>query len=111
VAAADLEGGTFTSVEVEGWTLVDGTQVELSFDADAIAAYAGCNRMRGGFAVDGDTLTVDTLASTMMACEEPLQRQDEWLTGLLESDPTVALADDVLTLRSDDTTVRLRRQP
>jgi heat shock protein HslJ len=44
---------------------------------------------------------------TEMACPEPRMAQDQWLVEFLESDPTLALDGDNLTLTSDDTTITL----
>src|SRR5688572_17170618 len=40
---SDLVGSSFASTSAEGWTLVEGTQVVLTFEPDAVSAVAGCN--------------------------------------------------------------------
>jgi heat shock protein HslJ len=108
--AAALEGRTFVSTEVTGQTLVPGTSLTISFEDGRLAAVAGCNTMTGGYELDGDTLVVDPLAQTLMACEGNLSDQDAWVAALLSGSPSVALAGESLTLTSDDVTVVLQDQ-
>jgi heat shock protein HslJ len=109
-AAGDLADSTFTSDDVEGWTLVEGTEIQLAFTAESVGATAGCNTMTGSWTISESTLEVGTMASTLMACEDDLQAQDLWLAGFLEGGPTVALDGDVLTLTSADATITATRQ-
>jgi heat shock protein HslJ len=110
VTAADLDGRAFVSTSVEGHDLVEGSTVTLSFEADNLAAQAGCNSMTGGYTVEDGALTVGALAATMMACEEPLMSQEQWLASFLEDDPAIALDGDVLTLTEGDVTMTLTAQ-
>ena len=104
-----LDGRTFESTDVSGETLVDGTNVTVSFDGDGISANAGCNTMNGTYEVADGVLTVGPLAQTQMACEDALQQQDVWVATLLEGEPTVTLVDDTLTIASDSTTVTFQK--
>ena len=100
----DLAGRTFESAQVSGITLADGTAVTLSFEDDGISASAGCNTMSGGANWDDGTLEIaGELATTMMACPEGLQEQEDWLGALLTSSPAIALDGDTLIV-GDDTT-------
>ena len=47
-------------------------------DDGTLTGTDGCNRLRGGWSADGDTVTFDQVASTRMACEGV----DTWLSGL-----------------------------
>ena len=53
---------------VEGYELVDGTQVELTFDGQDLGATAGCNQLASGWSLEGDVLVVPAMAMTQMAC-------------------------------------------
>ena len=100
----DLAGRTFESTQVSGITFADGTVVTLNFEDDTISASAGCNTMNGAATWDDGTLEVGgELATTMMACPDGLQEQDDWLASLLTSSPAIALDGDTLTV-GDDTT-------
>lgn len=104
----DLAGRTFTSSEVRGHTLVDGTTVRLSFEEDTISAQAGCNTIFGSASWDDAVLTTDgPLAMTMMACEDGLGEQDAWLSSFLTSEPTLSLEGDTLILGTDSEGITL----
>jgi heat shock protein HslJ len=97
--------GTFLSTQVTGQTFVEGTRLTIVFDDGNLAAVAGCNNLIGAYEISDGVLEVDQLAQTLMACEEDLQRQDEWISALLTSGPSVSLDGDVLTIAGDDVTV------
>jgi heat shock protein HslJ len=107
VTAEQLDGRRFVSVDVEGHDLVEGTEIDVSFLADAMSVNAGCNSMNGGFEIDEDVLTAGPFAATMMACDQPLMDQDTWLNDFLSSLPTIALDGETLTLAGDDATITL----
>jgi heat shock protein HslJ len=105
VTAEDLDGRSFTSTELSGRELVDGSEIVLTFEDGNISAVAGCNSMSGGYSIDEDELEVGELAQTMMACDEELMAQDDWLAAFLADGPTIQLEGDVLTLSDDGTTL------
>jgi putative lipoprotein len=47
------------------------------------AATIGCNRMMGGYALDGAALAFSQVASTMMACPPPLDAQERFFAAAL----------------------------
>ena len=107
---ADLAGSTYTSTEVRGHDLVEGSEVTLTFADGRISANAGCNTMNGAATWDGETLEVEgPLASTMMACEEPLMEQDTWVSDFLTSSPDLSVDGDELTLGDAGTGMTLTR--
>ena len=81
-APASLDGTTYTSTAVTGHELVAGSQITMAFADGSVSVNAGCNTIRGSYALDGDTLVVaEDLASTMMACPRTDRtEQDAWLT-------------------------------
>lgn len=99
-----LDGRTFVSTDVTGHELVEGSGIRLAFEEGSLSANAGCNQIFGGYRLDGETLVVDTLGQTEMACEDALMEQDMWLTELLSGSPSVALTGDELVLTSADGT-------
>ena len=107
VSSEALDGRSFVSTEVTGETLVEGSDITVTFEGDRLSVNAGCNTINGGYAIEDGTLTAEPLAQTQMACEDDLQQQDQWVIALLEGEPSVSLADDVLTISSDTTTVTL----
>ncbi len=105
--ADDLDGQAFTSTEVTGYELVADSEIELVFTADSIGARGGCNSMTGGYSIDDGALTVGTMASTMMACDQALMDQDAWLSEFLTSGPEITLDGTTLTLSGSDSTITL----
>ncbi len=104
--ATDLTGKTFTSSEVTGGqTLVPGSTITLTFENGNISANAGCNTFFGSVDLAGNILSAPTLASTMMACEQALMDQDQWLSSFLASDPAWSYVDSTLELNNGTDTV------
>jgi heat shock protein HslJ len=107
LSAGDLDGRTFVSTDVTGYDLVEGSAINLTFLANALSVDAGCNSLNGGFILDEGTITAEVLASTMMACDDPLMDQDTWLSDFLVSIPTITLDASVLTLSNSEATITL----
>jgi heat shock protein HslJ len=107
-AAIDLDGIDWLAVGSTGVTLVDGARVLFSFADGSLSVSGGCNTMFGGYQLDGDTLVVDAMASTEMACEQPLMDQDQALSAFLASRPTVDVSGDTLTLTGDAGVIELQ---
>jgi heat shock protein HslJ len=101
--APDLAGREFVATQTNGHEQVAETEITLSFQDGRISARAGCNTMTGGATWDDGVLRVpaDGLATTMMACPDDLQAQDEWLMALLTSAPALSLSGGVLTVGDD----------
>lgn len=109
--AEDLAGRTFAATDVQGRTLVPGSELTIEFDAKRLHANAGCNGLAGAWSIEDGRLRTDgDLAQTQMACEEPLMRQDEWLAAFLASGPRIALDGETLTLAGDGATIRMRER-
>ena len=104
--ATSLDGRTFLSTGVEGYQLVDGAQIQLTFDGTDIAAAGGCNQIASTWSLEGAVLVVAPPAMTMMACDPAaLMDQDTWFSALLTSKPTVSVDGDELTITATDGTV------
>lgn len=85
---------------------IDGTEPTIEFVADGtLAASAGCNSGAGSWELDGDQLTIGQLASTSMACEEPVMQQEADLFAALEASKQVQVTGDSLTLLREDGTI------
>lgn len=107
-SADDLDGRSFVATSIEGQTIVEGSEIVVSFEDGMILIEAGCNSQRGGFEIDEDgSLVAGQLAATMMACDEALMAQDQLLAEIVADGPTVTLDEDQMTLTTDSTTVAL----
>lgn len=97
-AADALDGRTFTGDEVTGHDLVAGSALDVSFDDGNVSVQGGCNRLFGAYSIEDGRLRAPQLASTMMACDQPLMDQDQWLAGFLGDGPRITLDGAALTL-------------
>ena len=93
-----LDGRSFTSTKIQGFTPVTGVPVTLAFADDGMRAYAGCNSIFGQVQTTGGVLMAPTLAMTMRACPSPQGDQDKWVHDLLTGQPKWSLAGSTLTL-------------
>jgi heat shock protein HslJ len=81
--AVDLESAEWllTQVRTEaGLTqVIDGAGPSVwRFSDGRVSGSAGCNRLMGGYRLDGDALSFEpNLAGTMMACPPPLMAQEQ----------------------------------
>jgi len=66
----------------------------------AFRATVGCNRMRGSYEVEGDTLKFSPAASTMMACPEPLDELERRLGDVLAKVANYAIKGETLVLKN-----------
>jgi heat shock protein HslJ len=107
VAAADLDGRTFRATETDGHTIVSGSEITITFTADQISVQTGCNTLAGGYTIENGRLTTGDLASTLMACEEPLATQETWVSNLIGSNPTIELDGNELELESGEDSISL----
>lgn len=107
--SADMVGKTFTTqtVVIEGVEspAADGGTISLTFSDGSISINGGCNTLFGEANWTDGTISVPagTLASTMMACSEPLMAQDQLLVTFFSSNPTWSLTGDTLTIESGAT--------
>ncbi len=99
--------GTDSPLGGTGWSLkslngappAPGTQVTLNFDVDAFYGTDGCNRYRGPYEVNGERISFkDPIASTMMACPEPIMQQAAAYIEALKQAASFKIADQQLTL-------------
>ncbi|MEY4230152.1 MAG: hypothetical protein RLZZ362_1001 [Actinomycetota bacterium] len=96
--ATAIDGRTYVSQSSTGFTLVDGSDVRLTFDDGQLGANAGCNSMSGAYTITDGKLVVEALASTMMACDQPLMDQETAVSTFLSSSPAITADGDNLTL-------------
>jgi len=101
-AAADLDGRTFLGTEFTGSAIADVSKIRLSFQDGTLSGTGGCNLMGGSYQIVDGALATGSMATTEMACEEPLMAQDAWLAAFLPG-AAVTLDGNTLTLSKDGT--------
>lgn len=84
-------------------SVVGDAELELTSDGMVVGS-TGCNRFHGSAEVDGTLLRLTApLATTRMACEEPLRSQEDHVLAVLApGEVTIALTGRTLTLTSQD---------
>jgi heat shock protein HslJ len=118
----DASGGellTFTSTppaSVEGpWivTMVNngaeavqsapmGVDASVSFHPDlTVEGFGGCNRFSGAYTVDGDTIAIGPLLSTLMSCGDEVDTFEGRLLTALQAATTWSVEGAILDLRDD----------
>ena len=98
-----------------GWTLTEfgpsdsltavlpNSELTLNFDDGQINGSAGCNSYFAEATVDGETISVGLIGSTLMACaDEALNQQETDFLAALAEVTSYTLADNRLTLNYSD---------
>lgn len=110
--ASLLQGGEWTVDELDGAALVKDSKITLNFGADgSLSGGSSCNRLATSYTLTGENLAIAQGAGTMMACEEPVMKQEQAFLGLLAEVKQFSVADDgaLLLKTADGKTIRARR--
>ena len=81
----------------------------LEFKAGRLAAYSGCNRASGDAIEAEGRMVVGLLATTRMACAEPLARFEQRFLKLIQSEPLLRIEGQSLTLIAGNDSASFRR--
>lgn len=93
--------GSYTVQTING-NLIDENNPTLSFNVldKGVNGTTGCNRYFGSYSLDLYALSFSELASTEMACEEPIMTIEWDFMKALDQTGSYALSEGVLTLYS-----------
>ena len=105
--ALPLEGTAWTLDTIATGTdavssVIAGTEVTLTLADGAASGSGGCNTFNGGYTVDGASISIGPLASTMKACEEDVMNQETAVFTGLESAASWSIEGDRLSLLDAD---------
>lgn len=82
---------------------IAGTELTATFTPDGqVSGNSGCNTFTGEYKLDGTSLTVGPLASTMMACDQEVMDQEAAFLAALQVPTTVEPSGTTVTLRDAD---------
>lgn len=88
ISAADLDNTHWTLVELgEDQPALADAEVTISFEAGQVSGSGGCNNYSGAFNLSDDNpflVTFGPLATTAMACDDPIQRQESAYLAALQ---------------------------
>ena len=76
--------------------------ITLAFEKGAVSGDAGCNTVRGTYAVDGQRVKIGPLATTRKACAEEVMTQEREFLAALESATTWSVEGDTLDMHRAD---------
>ena len=106
---ADLAGTWVLDAATIGSLSADAPSdapVTVTFSDGQASGSAGCNTFSGSYeAADDGTLTFGPLASTMMACEEPLMTLESAYFGAMDAVTSFSVDGVALTLSGDGETL------
>ena len=80
---------------------VVGSTVTATFSADTVSGSSGCNDYNGPYTLNGTTLKIGPLATTMKACEQPLMDQEHQFLTALQAATTFSQSGPIITLKND----------
>ncbi len=110
---AALAGAEWTVFEIGGVATTPGSKVTMQFEDGRVFGAASCNRFMGGYTVaeDGLSIQMSQMASTMMACPDPLMQQEGAFLAVLGAVKSYTVgADGTLMLKTaDGQTIKARR--
>jgi heat shock protein HslJ len=79
--------------------VASGSQASITFNDDRkVNGNSGCNSFGGEYKVDGSQVTFNALASTLMACQEPLMSQEGIVFQVLDGTASYKIDGDTLTI-------------
>ena len=63
-----------------------GSSLTIGFEDGGVGGSSGCNTYGGRYEVEGSSIVISDLVSTLMACTDPLNTQEgEFLNALSEA--------------------------
>lgn len=97
---AALAGGEWAVFEINGAPIVADSKPTIEFKEGRVFGAGSCNRFMGGYTVspDGMKLQMSQMASTMMACPDPLMQQEGMFLKTLGDVTGYSVSGNVLTL-------------
>lgn len=111
--AAALDGTDWVLTTLPGRTLIADSFVTLRFEDGQVSGTDGCNRYSGAYTASDLQLQFDgSMATTMMACSEPVMEQaNAFMAALVKVRSYRIAAGQLILLSADDALVaNLKRQ-
>ena len=112
--AAQLEDRTWVVVQLGEQAITPpkeglGAHLILMSKDQRVAGSGGCNRLMGGYSLQGDTLKFSKMAGTMMFCDGSMETEQNFLRSM-DKVTSWSMDADLLILKdqSDKTLIKLR---
>lgn len=104
-AAAAFEGPVWRLVQIGGKddAKIAGLPeaVTVRFQGGRLQGFGGCNQLAGSYRLEGERLTIDAIAGTMMACPPPAMGIETAFKAALSGVLIARVVDDRLTLAAE----------
>jgi heat shock protein HslJ len=89
---------------------VEGVDAGLTFSEDGqVSGTSGCNGLGGDYTVEGDQITFGEFVSTLMACDDPIMKQEEAAHKVMAGQTTYKIEGDTLTINKEGIVLVLKR--
>ena len=109
-APTGLAGTNWTVLAINGRATPGGAGYFITFAGSEIAAQFGCNRISGGWRLNGDHLSTSDLMQTEMGCPEPAMTLERLGSAVLASNMRVErISGETMRLVSEAGSIDLRR--
>lgn len=97
-----LQATAWRAATIASEPVAEGVEITLAINAEnRVSGRGGCNRYFGTAGIDGDSISLDGLGSTRMACPEPAMGEEQRYFAALERAASWRISGDTLYL--DDT--------
>lgn len=109
----DLTNRQWQLIELEGQPPLQSERIlTIVFDATGrVSGFAGCNSFSGSYRVEGTTISISNVVTTLMACaDDAVTAQEMMFHQALQAVTQYELNAGTLTLRDENGVVRLRFQ-
>lgn len=84
-----LDRKAFVLLDATGIDALEGAPIRLEFSDGSVGVTGGCNLIGGAYELEGDTLVVQNMIQTEMACEQSRMDQDSAIIEFLQARPKV----------------------
>ena len=97
-----LDGTSWKLVSYHGADVIAEQGLTAQFENETVSGSAGCNSYGGTYQVDGETIQIKDIISTLMACTEPqgVMEQEAGFLGDLTNAQTFHLVNGQLEIVS-----------
>ena len=79
-----------------------GVDTSISFEEGQFGGTVGCNSFGGDYTLNGDQMSIGSIISTMMFCDQTSAQESAVLAILSDKTMTVTYSGNLLTLSSED---------
>ena len=79
-----------------------GVDTSISFEEGQFGGTVGCNSFGGDYTLNGDQMSIGSVISTMMFCDQTSAQESAVLAILSDKTMTVTYSGNLLTLSSED---------